>query len=121
MSVAKLVRAAVGVVVVLVLGFVVMNMWNDYKVAAKNRPAAPATGSASTAPSSTVSGAGVIKMSGVNFRTKPSSSAKLIRGMKEGEKVTILLKDGQWYKIKDSKGKSGWVTATGGYVVLEGQ
>ncbi len=123
MSVAKIVRATAGVIVVVVLGFVVMNMWNDYKVAAKNMPSAPAAtpGSPSTVPSSTVSGAGVVKMSGVNFRTKPSSSAKLIRGLKEGEKVTILLKDGQWYKIEDSKGKTGWVTATGGYVVLEGQ
>ena len=66
-------------------------------------------------------GVAVVKIDGVNFRTKPSSSAKLIRGLKKGEKVTVLLKDGQWYKVKDSKGKTGWVTANGDYVVLEGQ
>jgi len=100
-----------------------MNWWSDYQSAAKSMPSTPTAtpGAPATVPSSTVSGVGVVKISGVNFRTKPSSSAKLIRGLKEGEKVTIILKDGQWFKIEDAKGKTGWVTATGGYVVLEEQ
>jgi uncharacterized protein YgiM (DUF1202 family) len=120
---ARIIRAAVGVIVVVALGFVVMNWWNDYRSTAKSKPSTPvvAPGTPSTVPSSTVAGVAVVKMNGVNFRMKPSSSAKLIRGLKEGEKVTIILQDGQWFKVKDAKGKTGWVTATGGYVVLEEQ
>ncbi len=118
MSVARLVRAGLGIAVIGVLGFVVMGWWNEYKTAPRPVPTASSETSASTVPSSTVSGPAVVKMTGVNFRTKPSSSAKLIRGMKEGEEVTVLLKEGDWYKVTDSKGKTGWVTATGGYVVL---
>jgi len=116
----KIIRAAVGVVVIMVLGFVVMNWWNDYKSAAatKNVAAVVAATTATPAPAAAVTGVGVAQIDGVNFRTKPSSSAKLIRGLKKGEKVTVLLKEGSWYKVKDSKGKTGWVTANGDYVVL---
>jgi uncharacterized protein YgiM (DUF1202 family) len=123
-SVGKVVRAALGVVVVVVLGFVVLNWWNDYKSAPTSSPSAPVAAPAagtSTVPTETVGGVAVVKIDGVNFRTKPSSSAKLIRGLKKGESVTVILKDGGWYKIEDSRGKTGWVTANGDYVVLEGQ
>lgn len=122
MSVQKIVRAVVGVLVIAALGFVVLNWWNEYKSA----PVVPATsvtspGTASTTPTESVTGVAVVKIDGVNFRTKPSSSAKLIRGLKRGETVTVILKDGQWYKVEDSRGKTGWVTANGDYVALEGQ
>lgn len=122
MSVQKMVRAAAGVVVIAVLGFVVLNWWNEYKSAPAVPPATlTSPGAASTTPTESVTGAAVVKIDGVNFRTKPSSSAKLIRGLKRGETVTVILKDGQWYKIEDSRGKTGWVTANGDYVALEGQ
>lgn len=119
MSVAKIVRAVVGIVVLVALGIVVMNQWSDYKSAKATMPAAPVTapGETSTTATSTVLGIGVAKIDGVNFRTKPSSSATLIRGLKKGEKVTVLLKDGQWYRVKDSKGKTGWASAD--YVTLQ--
>lgn len=124
MSVMKIVRAGLGVVVVVALGFVVMNWWSDFKSASTNgnpSTSAPVQGSPSTVPTETVTGIGVAKIDGVNFRTKPSSTAKLIRGLKKGEKVTILLKDGQWYQVKDSKGKTGWVTANADYVAIQGK
>ncbi len=123
MNVSKMVRAAIGVVVIIALGFTVMNMWNEYKSAAATTKKATATTttSPSTTPTVTVSGVGVTKIAGVNFRVKPASSAKLIRGLKKGEKVTVLLKEGTWYKVKDSKGKIGWVTANGDYVVVTEQ
>jgi len=119
---AKMIRAAIGVVIVIVLGFTVLNWWNDYKsAAATKKVAVVTTTTGSTAPTVTVTGIGVAKIDGVNFRTKPSSSAKLIRGLKKGEKVTVLMKEGTWYKVKDSKNKTGWVTANGDYVVLTKQ
>lgn len=121
MNAMKIVRAVIGIVVVVALGFVVMDWWSDFKSASRANPTASttATGTPSTVPTSTVSGVGVAKIDGVNFRVKPSSNAKLIRGLKKGEKLTILLKDGQWYQVKDSKGKTGWVTANADYVALQ--
>jgi peptidoglycan DL-endopeptidase CwlO len=120
----KLIRAALGVAVVIVLGIVVMNWWGDFRSAGSFKPTTTVTtptGGASTSTTEAVSGIAIVKIDGVNFRTKPSSSAKLIRGLKKGEEVTVVLKDGQWYKVEDSKGKTGWVTANGDYVTLQGQ
>ena len=70
------------------LGFVVMNWWNDYQSAAKSKPSTPAVPLRRTASTRAVvhrsRASAVVKIDGVNFRTKPSSSAKLIRGLKEG-------------------------------------
>jgi uncharacterized protein YgiM (DUF1202 family) len=120
-SVAKIVRAAIGLAIVVILGFVVMGWWNDFKSAPPTPAASPtvSTTPTSTVSTTTVTGIGIARIDGVNFRTKPASNAKLIRGLKKGEKVTILLKDGAWYKVKDSKNKTGWVTANGDYVTLQ--
>ena len=123
MTIPKTIRAAMGIAMVIALGLVVMNWWGDYRTAgASKSPATTVTTSAPSAvPTVAVAGIGVTNISGVNFRTKPSSSATLIRGLKKGEKVTVILKEGSWYKVKDSKGKTGWVTANGDYVVIQGQ
>jgi uncharacterized protein YgiM (DUF1202 family) len=120
----KLIRAALGVAVVIVLGIVVMNWWGDFRSAGSFKPTTTVTtptGGASTSTTEAVTGIAIVRIDGVNFRTKPSSSAKLIRGLKKGEEVTVVLKDGQWYKVEDSKGKTGWVTANADYVTLQGQ
>lgn len=121
MSVKKVVRALVGIVVLVVLGLVVMNYWTDYRSARTSMPSAPAaTADETTATGGlAVVGVGTARIDGVNFRTKPASSATLIRSLKKGEKVTVLLKDGQWYQVKDSKGKTGWVTANADYVAFQ--
>jgi SH3-like domain-containing protein len=122
-NLAKVIRAVVGVVVVVALGIVVMNYYNDFKAARASAPAMPSllgtTQTTASASATTTLGVGVARIDGVNFRVKPASSAKLIRGLKKGEKVTVLLKDGQWYQVKDSKGKIGWVTSNADYVALE--
>lgn len=123
MSVAKIARAAVGVAIVAILGFVVLDWWGDYNSANSKPPVAPVATSTDTSGTPTVAvlGVGVTKIDGVNFRVKPASSAKLIRGLKKGEQVTVLLKEGQWYKVEDSAGKTGWVTANADYVELQKQ
>jgi uncharacterized protein YgiM (DUF1202 family) len=122
-SLAKVLRAALGIAIVVAVGLVVMHFWDEFKSAPVSSPATSAatSGEPSTPSTATVTGVAVIKIDGVNFRTQPASNAKLIRGLKKDEKVTVLLKDGQWYKVKDSKGTTGWVTANGDYVVLQGQ
>ena len=119
----KLVKAVLGIVVVLVLASVVYNWWGDFKSASVTvagtttqtvNPGGSqiATGSAGTT-------YGLIRIDGVNFRVSPNSTSKLIRGLKKGDKVVVLAKEGQWYKAKDTKGKTGWVTASSDYVALQ--
>jgi N-acetylmuramoyl-L-alanine amidase len=121
----KVLRAVLGVLVVGVLLWVVLNWYGQYQTAASNgaRPAttqavAPRSGIATGSAGTTYA---IVKVNGVNFRVKPASSAKLIRGMKMGEKVTVLAKDGQWYQVKDAKGTVGWVTADADYVGVQAQ
>jgi uncharacterized protein YgiM (DUF1202 family) len=105
-----------------VLAMVVYNWYGDFKsasvVAAANRTTATTQ---TINPASQVATGSIVTVTqnGLNFRVKPASSAKLIRGMKKGDKMTLLAKEGQWYKVKDSKGKTGWITATSGYYAIQ--
>ncbi len=120
MNIGKIIQAVIGVLVVLVLAIVVYGWYGDFKSAPP--AAAPSAVGTSTPPSVISTGSvviGIAKIEGVNFRVKPASNAKLIRGLHKNEKVTILAKDGQWYKVKDSRGRLGWVTANGDYVVVQ--
>ena len=121
----KLVKAGIGVIVVLVLALVVFNWYGDFKTASLTAAASKPTTQTVDANASgiTTGSAGttyaVARIDGVNFRVKPTSSAKLIRGLKKGETVTVLAKEGQWYQVKDKKGKTGWVTSSSDYVQLK--
>ncbi|MBD2867943.1 C40 family peptidase [Paenibacillus arenilitoris] len=58
---------------------------------------------------------------GVNMRTSPSTSAKVVRTLKRGEKVTIVEKaNAYWYKITDSTGKTGYISTSSKYVEVTG-
>lgn len=53
----------------------------------------------------------------VNLRTKPSTSSSIIRLVKKGESVTILDKpNSSWYKVKDTKGNTGYVSSQSKYI-----
>lgn len=114
MNVWKIVRAIVGIGVVLMLLVVVYNWWGEYKLA--RTIARPTSGATSVTTTSTVVGTGVVKSADVNFREKPDSASKLIRVLKKSEKLTILSKEAGWYHAKDAKGVVGWVTANTDYV-----
>lgn len=120
MNIAKILRAVIGLIVVFAIAMVAYNMYSDYRSAP--RPASSGTTTASAPASVVTSGTamvGTARIDGVNFRVNPASNAKLIRGLKKGEKFTIIAKDGQWYKVKDSKGTLGWVTANTDYVAVQ--
>ena len=121
MNIPRIIRGALGIVVVFIIASVVYNWYGEFKAGPKTPAVAPVAGSVAP-PSSvvaTVTGVGIARIDGVNFRTSPAFNAKLIRGLKKNERVTILSKEGQWYQIKDSKGKIGWVSASGDYVILQ--
>ncbi|GIP24415.1 C40 family peptidase [Paenibacillus sp. J22TS3] len=56
---------------------------------------------------------------GVNFRSGPSTSFKIIRLLKTGETVTILdQSNAYFYKVKTSDGKTGYVSSSEKYIKL---
>lgn len=119
MNIGKIIRAGLGILVVFVLAVVVFNWYNDFRTAPPTSASSAPVGSTGASATTSVAGMyGVAKSDGVNFRVKPASNAKLIRGLKKGEKVTIITKDGQWYNVKDTKGIVGWITANGDYVAV---
>jgi cell wall-associated NlpC family hydrolase/cation transport regulator ChaC len=57
----------------------------------------------------------------VNFRDEPSLSGNQIRYLRTGESVTVLEKvNDYWYKVKDSRGTTGYVTTKERYIELSG-
>jgi peptidoglycan DL-endopeptidase CwlO len=55
----------------------------------------------------------------VNFRESPSTSGKQIRYLKAGEELEVLSRyNSYWLKVKDSKGKVGYVSDSEKYVSM---
>lgn len=64
---------------------------------------------------STVSKIKIVKT--VNFRDQPSTSGNRIRYLQAGELVELLGEpNGYWYEVRDSAGKSGYVSSSETYV-----
>lgn len=56
-------------------------------------------------------------VSGVNFRTQPSTSSSTYGLLKTGEKIEILSKvNAYWYKVKDSQGRTGYISTSSKYI-----
>lgn len=57
----------------------------------------------------------------VNLRSKASSTGKVIRLLKKSETVSIVDKpSSSWYKVKDSKGNTGYISSSSKYVKVSG-
>ncbi|GKU80411.1 SH3 domain-containing C40 family peptidase [Paenibacillus sp. L3-i20] len=57
---------------------------------------------------------------GVNMRTAPSSAGTVIRMLKKGEKISIVEQaNSSWYKVSDSKGKTGYISSSSKYTKLD--
>lgn len=133
MDAMKIAKAALGVVVVIVLFVVVMNWWGDYRTATAVLKGAKASSGATTStvtsggsgdsgatqPDKTTNGTStkvlLVAVDGLNFRAQPNSDSKSIRGLSKGERVTLLATVGDWYKVEDSSGVIGYITANPTY------
>jgi len=58
----------------------------------------------------TFASSGTVNADKVNFRTKPSTSATIIKKVSKGTKVTLISKTGNWYKAKIGT-KTGYINA----------
>ncbi|MGE5613783.1 MAG: SH3 domain-containing protein [Bacillota bacterium] len=59
----------------------------------------------------------VVNVAVLNVRSGPGTTTSIIAKLVKNETVTIISKSGDWYKIKTSKGQTGYVM--GKYVTLQ--
>ncbi len=72
--------------------------------------AQPAAVAAAAQPASTVSGTYQVTASKLNVRSGPSTSYTVIHALWQGNKVTVIGESGNWYQIRLSDGRTGWVS-----------
>lgn len=138
----KLLKAVAAVVVLGVLFFTVLGYWRDFRSAARTE--SPGSQPATEAPPATSeegSGEGqsaekpaeqspadtpaakpdvvIVLIDGLNFRTKPAGDAEVLRGLDKGEQLTLVKTQSGWYQVKDSDGKTGWISSNPDYSRVE--
>ena len=110
----KVIRALIGMAVVIVLLFTVRAWYDDYKVAARK-----ATALASSSPSRTVDATAVVPVQGqrvailvdgLSLRSTPETSTKVVRPLKKGEQLLLVgVTQSNWLQLRDAAGKLGFV------------
>lgn len=139
MSGMKVIRGVAGVIVLLLLLFVVLNWFGDYRDAAGGSDAG-AKGAGSTETTSTsetgdtssetqeppaeerpadetaaAKGVLVVEVDGLNFRKAASGDSAAMRGLKKGERVDLLEDLGDWFRVRDKDGTVGYITSNSSY------
>lgn len=133
-GVSRVVRAGVGVVVLLALLLIVNSWWGEYRRGPapdvtsvettvtpdaepngdEGEPEADANDDAS-ASGKTV----VVTIEGLNFRREPSRDGELIRGLGRGTRLEHLATENGWYHVRDDAGVEGYVSASPQYTELQ--
>ena len=130
-------RPVVAIVALAIVGLLVMSYWSGYRsdkgsgaeaeaettataeaTGSAEATAAPAEGEAAAAPAAS-NGTVIVLIDGLNFRTGPSKSGDLIRGLDEGEKLAYVGTEDGWYKVTTAEGETGYVSASSQYTKLE--
>lgn len=120
----NILKGAAAVAVLLVITILVWGWLSEYRQAAtlvggNSSPTVDATGTAGETSASAVPMVVVVKIDGLNFRKSADETAKSIRGLKKGDKLLLLKKQGKWYQVRDTEGVIGWVSANAQYTKLE--
>jgi hypothetical protein len=131
-GVGRVARAAVGVIVLLGLVFLVNNWWGDYRrgdppdVVAETTPTpegapeTPAEPGEVPAEEPAASGATVnVLIEGLNFRKEPSREGELIRGLNRGTRLELLGTADGWHHVRDDAGVEGYVSASEQYTEVQ--
>src|SRR5690606_4664062 len=59
---------------------------------------------------------------GVNLRSKPSTSSKVIRMLNRGEMIRVVSESGSnWLKVETKNGTTGYISANGKYTNYSGK
>ena len=138
MTVNSTLKAALGVVALVIVVILVSNWIGDFRSAGdadtpgsrETTGSAPATKTPSgeaqggsgggTTPTAAGSiGTVTVLVDGLNFRAEPSRDAELIRGLDAGEKLLLLVEQESWLKVKDSAGAVGYVSSSSQYTTVQ--
>jgi hypothetical protein len=119
----RVLRAVVGLAVLVFLLWIVNGWWKEYKAAPSSARQAPATSTSS--PSAAAGGSEkpaetspadktnqqsdtlVVLVKGVKLRTAPASDARVVRELTRNQKLVLLKKGGEWYRSGSLNGTSG--------------
>ena len=133
-------RPVIAIVAFAIIALLVMSYWSSYRSdrgsgseteaettataeatgsAEATAAEAPAEGEAEGAAPAASKGTVVVLIDGLNFRTGPSKSGDLIRGLDEGEKLAYVGTEDGWYKVTTAEGETGYVSASSQYTKLE--
>jgi len=117
----KVVRALLGLLILLVLLFTVNGWWAEYKHAQpKAGGESTSTADATQTAAPEVPGAAVLILTdGLQFREKPDATGARIRGLKKGETFVLVSEAGDYLQIRDASGKVGWVNNNKQYVQVK--
>lgn len=132
-------RVGVALAALLVVVMVLLGYLGDYRAAkrddggpAKSREgtstvSGEATGSGKSADRKTATPTAdapksaqivTVQIEGLNFRTEPKAGSTVIKGLARGERLDWIATEDGWYKVSDSAGRVGWVSANPQYATL---
>ncbi len=128
----KTAKAIAGVVVLAVLFMLILRWYGDYRIAQTEQKSTQETTSTAGAndttetagsddnaeaekPSAPTGKSVIVLTDGLNFREEAGPSAKVIRGLKKGEKLTLVSEKPDWYEVQASDGVKGWISASPTY------
>lgn len=127
----RVAKAIAALVVLFILLSVVMNWYGDYKAAKVEAEQTP-TATAPPSGEETKTGEGkkaeppaekpktvVVLIEGLNMRDKPAADGKRIRGLGKGDKLVLIKTEEDWYQVRASDKKVGWVSANPQYTKIE--
>jgi len=113
-----------GVCVLLVLLFIVIGWWVDFRGSVAIRDSeerdnslpSQITTPADQADSGDAEGGGqpqtvTVLVEGLNFRTAPSSASQRIGRLSVGYELKYLGSESGWYRVRDSEGRTGYVSS----------
>jgi uncharacterized protein YgiM (DUF1202 family) len=121
--VGKIIRAVIGLIVLVVLLVVVNGWYSDYKETAAAKRSADALTTSTPVPPVPVAVAGQRKVTvledGLNLRKTPDTSGVVIHGLKKGDTLVLVATSGAWIQVKDAASKSGWVPNNNAYIQVQ--
>ena len=135
---AKVIKAIVGLAVLLILALVVSGYFSEYREAngggedasqAETTPTTPPAEQGGEQPEgeqtpSAVPASGkkdmvVVLIDGLNLRKEARTDSPTLGGLDEGDKLTLIGQTEGWYEVQTADGSRGWVSANPAYVRIE--
>lgn len=120
----RVIRAVIGVIVLVTLLFVVNGWYGQYKAASRRKPAVTVESSATAESTQVVPVAGgkkvIVLLDGVVLRQTPATSGVSVRALKKGESLILVGTAGSWLQLRDAaNGKLGYVANNPGNVQVQ--